>query len=363
MKKHLFLILFTLIFTSIYSQHKIKEAFSEKTIPFVEIYSENGNLIGLSDTNGNISSDLENKIYSSKTKSLTFVNSTYKTTEINIETFKNTPIISLNRIVTELEEVVIKAKPKTYKYLKLKGYFRSIQINENKPHYFIDGIVEYYISLKSDKIKMKIICNRSFENKSISQLSKNFYFMVAGVPIFNDFTKYKNLTNEYNLKPENNQNILVFDKKENIEKGKITKSNSNSNLQLEIISKTNPKIMKLFGMESDFNNYTINTIYNNDDPAKMNFENIIYFKEIRSYDLKRKKKNEFQKVEATHEFFLLEKEYTDEIKSKEFDSPYTFKRPSDFENNYWENVDNEYFQSIPKSLEKYIKENLILIEK
>ncbi|MBP2282397.1 hypothetical protein H4V97_000715 [Flavobacterium sp. CG_23.5] len=364
MIRYLFVLLLTLrSITSVYSQHKIKEIFSERLVPFVEIYSENGDLIGMSDNNGIISSDLENKIYNTTTKSLTFVNPIYKTSEISIEIFKNTPIISLNRIVTELEEVVIKPKPKVYEYLKLKGYFRSIQINEDKPHYFIDGIVEYYISSKSDKIKMKIIYNRSFENKSIKQISPNYWFMVAGVPSFNDCIKHKNLKNEYNLKLTNNQNIIILDKETNLEKGTIINFKNNLNLQLEIISNKKPKVMKMFGMETDYNNYTINAIYNSDDALKMNLENLTYFKEIRSYDIKRKQKDKFQKVEATHEFFLLEKNYVNEINSKGFDNFYTFKKPSDFEGDYWKNVENEYFQLMPKSLEKYIQENLKLIEK
>lgn len=351
-----------LSFSSIYSQHKIKETFSEKFVPFVEIYSEKGDLIGVSNINGVISSELENKIYNSNATNLTFVNSSYITSELSIEKFKNSPIISLNRISIELDEVVI-MKPKTYKYLKLKGYFRSLQINEDRPHYFIDGIVEMYISLKSDKIKMRIISNRSFENKSINQLSPTYFFMVAGVPVFNEFASFKNLNNEYNLKIVNNLKTTILDKETNLEKGTISTLDNNSNLQLEIISTLKPKIMKAFGMETDYNNYTINSIYENSENQKINLENIIYFKEIRSYDIKRKQKDKFQKVESTHEFYLLEKEYVNELESKQFDDFYTFKRPSKFEEKYWDKVDNKYFQPLPKSIEKYIEENLKLIKK
>jgi hypothetical protein len=347
---------------SIYSQHKIKETFSEKFVPFVEIYSEKGDLIGVSDINGVISSELDNKIYNSKATNLSFVNSSYLTSELSIEKFKNSSIISLNRIAIELDEIVI-MKPNTYKYLKLKGYFRSLQINEDRPHYFIDGIVEFYISMKSDKIKMRIISNRSFENKSINQISPTYFFMVAGVPIFNEFTSYKNLLNEYNLKTDNSLKTTILGKETNLEKGTISTLNNNSNLQLEIISTLKPKIMKLFGMETHYNNYTINSIYESNDYQKINLENIIYFKEIRSYDIKRKQKDQFQKVEATHEFYLLEKEYVNELDSKLFDDFYTFKRPSKFEDKYWEKVDNKYFQPLPKATERYIEENLKLIEK
>ena len=347
---------------SIYSQHKIKETFSEKIIPFVEIYSEKGDLIGVSDINGVISSELDNKIYNSKASNLSFVNSSYLTSELSIEKFKNSPVISLNRIAIELDEVVI-TKPKTYKYLKLKGFFRSLQINEDRPHYFIDGIVEFYISTKSDKVKMRIISNRSFENKSINQISPTYFFMVAGVPMFNEFTSYENLNNGYELKTDNSLKTTISDKETNLEKGTISTLNNNSNLQLEIISTLKPKIMKLFGMETHYNNYTINSIYESNDYQKINLENIIYFKEIRSYDIKRKQKDQFQKVEATHEFYLLEKEYVNELDSKLFDDFYTFKRPSKFEDKYWEKVNNKYFQPLPKATERYIEENLKLIEK
>lgn len=363
MAKLKFSILLLLIsISSMYSQHKIKETFSEKFVPFVEIYSEKGDLIGITDVKGAISSDLENEIRASKATNLTFVNSLYKTTTLSIEEYKNTQIISLDRVSIELNEVVI-TKPKTHKYLKLKGYFRSLQINEDRPHYFIDGIAEIYISLKSGKMKMKIVSNRSFENKSINQLSKTFFFMVAGVPTFNEFSNFENLSDTYTLQKENNSQTTILDKETSLEKGTITNVNTKSNLQLEIISPSNPKIMKALGMETDYNNYTINSIFDSNEVQKMNLENILYYKEIRSYDIKRKQKDKFQKVEATHEFYLLEKEYVNEIESKQFYNFYSFKRPSTFDDRYWEKVNNQYFQPLPKSIEKYIEENLILIEK
>ncbi|AWG21258.1 hypothetical protein FFWV33_06780 [Flavobacterium faecale] len=345
-----------------HSQHKIKETFAETFVPFVEIYSEKGDLIGITDINGAISSELENKILISKATNLTFVNSLYITTSLSREEYNNTQIISIKRIFTELSEVVV-TKPKTYKYLKLKGYFRSLQINEDRPHYFIDGIAEIYISLKSGKTKLKIISNRSFENKSVHQLSNTLFFMVAGVPTFNEFSNFKNLNDEYNLKTLNNSQTTILDKKTSFEKGTIAKVDDKVNLQLEIISESKPKIMKALGMETDYNNYTINSIYDSNEIQKINSEKIIYYKEIRSYNIKRKEKEKFQKVEATHEFFMLEKEYVNELEAKQFDYFFSFKKPSKFNERYWKKVDNQYYQPLPKSIEKYIDENLILIEK
>jgi hypothetical protein len=336
--------------------------FSDKCVPFVEIYSEKGDLIGLSDSNGTISSALENKIHDSKATYLTFVSSSYVTTELSIADFNNTQIIALNKIAIELDEVVIN-KPKTYRYLKIKGYFRSLQINEDRPHYFIDGIAEIYVSLKSGKMKMRILSNRSFENKSVKQLSNRFFFMVAGVPMFNEFTSFKKLNNAYTLKTENNFKTTILDKETNLEKGTLSTLDNKSTLQLEIISASKPKIMKALGMETNYTNYTINSIYENNEVSAINLDNIIYFKEIRSYDVKRKQKDAFQKVEATHEFYVLDKAYVDAIETKQFDYFYTFKTPSNFEEAYWEQVNNPYFQPLPKSIQHYIEENLIQIKK
>lgn len=350
-------------FILMYSQHVIKDSLSIENIPFVEVYSENGDLIGLTDNEGRISTELENKIFLSNSKKITFSHSTYKNRETSFELFKNTPFISLSPFYHELKEVIILPRPKNYKYLKLKGYFRSIQINEDKPQYFIDGIVEYYVPMKSGKIKMRMLSNRSFKNNSIKQISSSLHFLVAGVPLFNDFTKYKNLINEYDFKNSGNESIKIIDKNNNKQKGVITNSNNESVLQLEIISKSDPKIMKFLGIESNLNNYTINSIYNNNDSTKMDLDNLIYCKEIRDYTIKRKNDEKYTRIEATHEFFLIDKEYVDEIGSKALDSFYTFKSPSNYTENYWENVDNKLFQSLPKSLELYIQENLTDIKK
>ena len=114
--------------------------------------------------------------------------------------------------------------------------------------------------------------------------------------MFNEFTSFKNLNNEYNLKTEDSLKTNILEKNTNIEKGTISTLDNNSNLQLEIISVLKPKIMKLFGMESHYNNYTINAIYENNENQIINLENIIYFKEIRRADEKLSAKRE--KIES-----------------------------------------------------------------
>lgn len=358
MTKYSFIILFFLIFSnSIYSQQIIKDEFTSNPIPFVEIYSDKGDLIGLSNEDGTISIELNKKIYLSNSRMLTFFHFSFERKAVPIDYYKNSTFLTLNSTPKILEEVVISNNLKK-KYLKLKGYFRSSQINEDRVQYFMDGIVEYYIATGSNKIKMKIIYHRTFENKNIKQLSKRYYFLVAGVPTFNDFFKLDMLSYEYNLNVTNNKLTKITDKKNHTNRGLISNQDNLTSLQLEIISKENPKIMKFFGMESHLNNYNITSVYNTTEKTNINFKKIIYFKEIREYIIRRKKKENFAKVDAIHEFFLLNKEYTNDLGTGNFDDFYSFKTNSYYNINYWENIKNIIYQPLPVSLEKYITDNL-----
>jgi hypothetical protein len=363
MKKSFLFIVFLNAFNC-YSQ-VIKDSLTNQSVSFVEIYSDKGDLIGLTDNEGRITIELNNLISISNTKKITFVHHAFKNKEINIDLINDKSIIFLNQFKNknELEEVVISGIKKDHKYLKLKGYFRSIQINENRPHYFIDGIVEYYIAIKSGKIKAKILVNRSLENKSVKQLSSSYFFSLAGMPKPDDLLKISTISNQYILKEIDNTVIEINNKENKDVVGKIKKGAALFELQLSVISAQNPKIMKALGMESILNNYNINAFYNTNDYSKIGLNNLISFKEIRNYNIKRKQKDNYTKIETIHEFFLTEKEYVDEINTNGFDHFYSFKTPSSYSENYWQNVDNAIFQSLPISLESYIKETMEVIIK
>ena len=109
-------------------------------------------------------------------------------------------------------------------------------------------------------------------------------------------------------------------------------------------------------------NYSISAAYDS-DIAAADIKNLIYYKERRTYNIKRKQKDHYTKVEATHEFFRLDKEYVNEMSSKGTDDYYSFRTPSQYTENYWQNVDNKVYQPLSKSVELYIGENLSEIKK
>lgn len=351
-----FIILFCCPFFICYSQISVKDSLSLGSVSFVEIYSENGSLVGVSDKNGFISDELIKEIERSN-KKVTFVHSNYKNYVVDTRLIEKISNIFLTPIYIKLNEVVITRSHKN-KYLKLTGYFRSVQSNEKKPHYFIDGLVSYFINLESGKVKMTILSNRSLDNKNIKQLSDRYYFLLAGVPSLNEYLTYSNLSKEYFMNEKKQGDIKIKNKEGQALVGSIVASREISNLQLEVISNQNPKIMKFLGMESHLNRYIISSVYSTPEINDIGFDNILYFKEIRDYDIRKKKKDNFTKIEAIHEFFVIEKGYINNIDAKKFDDFYTFKLTSSYKYIFWNKIDNKLFQPIPKSLELFIEQNL-----
>lgn len=360
-KKSFFVLFLFLPFSSIiYSQCVVKDKYSENNIAFVEIYSDKGDLIGVTDIDGVISINLINKIKSSNSKQITFVNSFFESKNFEINSFKSECVLKMDPIVNELKEVVISPKKDQNKFLVLRTYVRSLQINNGKIHYFMDGIVEYYISLKTKKVKINFISNRSFENKSIKQLKEKglkIYFQIVGAPMLNEFLNYKNLIEKYNFQ-KINQETKIMSKDVNSLKGNYFLSKTGSNLSLGFISNDKPKVMKGLGVENILENYNINSFYGTSNFEQIGFNTILYFKETRNYKIKAKKDLEYQKIDAIHEVFVLDYRYSKEIDAKNLDNNYSFINSSSYSDNYWEKVNNTFFQPLPKSIEQFMKDNL-----
>jgi len=360
MKKYYFAFVL-LLHSFIYSQLSIKDAISLESVPFVEIYSDTGSLIGSTDVDGLLTKDLENKILLANAKRLTFVNSFYQNQVVAIDDFYNNAVFKMNPIVNALKEVVVSNKKDKNEYLVLKTYVRSLQINNDRVHYFMDGIVEYYISLKSNKVKLKFLSNRSFENKSIRQLKETglsrVSFQIVGAPMLSEILNYNKLVDSYDLK-KSAVDIKINNKEDNSLKGSLYLNPNGISMTLGVITDDKPKVMKGLGVENILNNYTINSLFSNKGFEDVGFDSLLYFKETRNYDIKAKKDKVTQKVDAIHEVFVLDYQFSEKIDANGLDSNYSLIHSSKYQDNYWENVENELFQPLPKSLQKYIEENL-----
>ncbi len=356
MTKFLFLLAFIATsIASIQAQNVVMDSISKEPIPFVEIYSDKGDILGTTDYNGEIPLVQLNKIKELGCERVYFHHINYHGKDISVKEFSTLTNISLAPLELEkinaLDEVVVFSKNKK-KYIKFTAYFRSVQFNNNRPQYYMDGIVEYYISNKNGNAKIHILQNRSLKDAAIKQVDEKGMiqtsFNITGVPHLSNFIDFEELKKEYNISSLGKNYSFNEDK---LEIGNIITENGTTFLNLEIYSEEKPKVMKLFGTESILKNYTVNAIYNKNINV---LNDLLYFKEYRQYDIKQKRDSDYTRINCINEVFLTDRELTDD-KPLSKDSFYSFIDESNYDNSFWENIKNDYIIPAPKTVESFIK--------
>jgi hypothetical protein len=344
-----------------YSQKKLIDSITNNPISFVEMYSEKGIILGTTDYDSEISIVQLNKIINKGIKQLYFHHNNYKDKKITIEQFLNSDNISLIPLEIEkpniLDEVMLFSKSNK-KYIKFTAYFRNIQFNNSQPQYYMDGIVDYYISNKNGKAKICVLQNRSLKDVTIKQIDEKgmvrLNFNIAGVPNFDDFIDFEKIKNEYVTDRFGNTFFLYSD---GMETGKLEAERENIFLSLEIYSPERPKVMKLFGTESILKKYSVNAIYNDTHNNLKHLKDLLYFKEYREYDIKQKKVENYTYITTINEVFIVDKEFTDEEPSSK-DSFYSFIDKSNYEEPFWESIKSDYIVPLPKTVNLFIKDKL-----
>lgn len=324
------------------------------------MYSEKGIILGTTDYDSEISIVQLNKIINKGIKQLYFHHNNYKDKKITIEQFLNSDNISLIPLEIEkpniLDEVMLFSKSNK-KYIKFTAYFRNIQFNNSQPQYYMDGIVDYYISNKNGKAKICVLQNRSLKDNTIKQIDEKglvrLTFNIAGVPNFEDLIDLEKIKKEHQVhKIGNNFSI----NKEGLEIGKIETTTDNMFLNLEIHSPENPKVMKLFGTESILKNYSVNAIYNTNESLDI-LKDLLYLKEYREYDIKQNKEELYTHINCINEVFVIDRELTDDEPTSK-DSFYSFIDESNYDQPFWQNINNAHITQIPQTVEQFIKSKL-----
>ena len=223
--------------------------------------------------------------------------------------------ILLNPKTFPLNEVIV-AKTTARKYLKISGYYRSTQLNNNEIQYFNDGVVEYSIDAKNNKIHPHLLNNRAFENKNSKQLTKKLHFSVVGVP---------------NLYQENfaNAKSIKF-KKTDMFTEKICVYNDSSQI----------KNLSFLGNTSLLTNFSTRSIYSD----TVNINHLTYFAEVRTYKIKSKKDIKYTNIEALHEFFVTDISYSD-TKVQSNCRFYVFNREKKYDYPFWKDIKNRVYKN------------------
>jgi hypothetical protein len=143
------------------AQVQLLDKDSHQPIIYATVMS-NGKVICYSDSAGYI------KLPCNKDADITIQHIAYQTYEGRANSLQKD--ILLVPMGYSLNDIDIKAiKPD---YIKLKGYFRSYELNDSVLKYYTDGIVEYYIPMHKGKVRHRLLSYRFFRNEELMKPSK-----------------------------------------------------------------------------------------------------------------------------------------------------------------------------------------------
>ena len=164
------------------AQIQILDAEKHIPIPYVEIYSSDGDLIGLSDNKGMVSSDYIEIIRQLEKDYISFNHISYNEIIIPNDDFDLLQTIKMTPKLFTLDEVQVIARKKARKkeYIKIDAYYRSFQINDDIVKYYEEGMVSYYLSSDATKVWHVVSENRSFINKNLKDKVRFVGLVVMG---------------------------------------------------------------------------------------------------------------------------------------------------------------------------------------
>lgn len=292
---------------------------SGKSIPNVQIFSNDGEVIGISDIQGQAT------INSNEYKSLEFVHPEYNFLLMAKESIGETVILESVKNIDEIILTPISNK----KFLHLISNFISYQLIDNIPQTFSNGIIVYTLDAKTMKIKNSTILEE--------RILKNYEFL----KLFQEKNRNRNITVGTNIKPFSFNEELLNSKILTIENGKINIDNkfntitNNERLNISVVFNTpnNTQKRAFLGLKSEIIDYTLTENFNGTDFNLKNLNTISKY-----YHSNISQKNNSYKYELIQNINVIEVQYSNDITL----SP--------------RNTKNKHIDIIPQQIQKLILE-------
>lgn len=336
---------FSFVISYGYGQVTIIDSNTNHPISNAKIFTQGGRIITVSNLEGLISTSGLNL---NRSDSIEIYHPNYISNKTTWENFNKKDLSYLIPTqFNDLPEVLISGKKA--EYMILKGYYVSYQIIDSVPQSFSDGIIEYYIDLKKEKVvDERIIESRVFKNTSFIKKKRNTSFNLgANILPFN--FKEEILLSDWNK----------YDVKENgeiIRNEKIVgKKSSGDQTDITIVynSPENPKKRSLFGMESIIYNHTLSEKFESSTPKIKGIKSLSKY-----YNSSITQKGITFNYELVQDFYVLDKNFLSREKYKSLERQQ--ENPVEIETNFWE---QPFSSAIPLFLKTMFHNQLELISK
>lgn len=350
------------------AQTKVIDAETNKPIAFVEIYTDKGNLIGTSDTGGLLTPVLVGSISKSSTRKLSFNHMAYRELIVTKDVFLNSEVIKLIPNVRLLDEVVVTGK-KTKSYIKLNGYYRSYQIEDDRLAYFSDGMMGYlFLSAKNSQTGLFRLEERSFRAREKSTDGKEktvkIVMNVTGPGYIDIGLSLPDLEDKFRVRKTTQDIYELLSKEGNAKKGiiAINKPNNSTTYEIGYTTQGEQTVKKAFGYENiteyHYEQSVVNdTMLGNVSPSRLRFLRII--KDLR---FKHNGDTAYQNIKSVFEFIVTDVEFLS-AKPKNYSTFTGFRKESSYTTTYWKEITKHpLYTPLPYGVDAALQSDLVELE-
>ena len=225
------------------------------------------------------------------------------------------PLQALGQI--NLQDVTISSQRP--KIVRLKGYYRSYQHNDSVLKYYVDGIVEYYINLKNEKVDLRTYGSRHLRNEELIGKDKKRAFMLSDQATYRPWPEGKTFIEKCRQKYTIQDSANVgYIKKANQIIGKVTTDSINKRcmIEMDMIPTYNQLSHNIFGFTQEMKSDYFMEAYRLSDEDYYSFKNLLCQKTDQSYNYWHKKDSHKQLIHVVTELFITEQEYIDNKKKE-----------------------------------------------
>lgn len=341
----------------------LKDSLTGRGIPFANIISSDGKLVGLSNINGNINKNKILKSLKEKSNKLIIQHLSYNNYNISVESFKDADTLKMNKRQNLLPEVTaIPENKKVYDYIVITGYYRCYQLEDSITKYYKDGIVEFYIPKKGKNIKRIVLNSRYFLNKELIEQQKTRKFMVningTVIPNLNQGSILDELGKQYTTKEYQGAKLIL---RSDSVVGTLRPDSSRGliNIYVDLIAPQNEEIHNLFNYTSRITNINISENYWSGEISSFSKSDLESKKEYRKLFFKHKKDKSETAIDIISELYIVDKKYVSKEdyskKKKVSDQSYS----SVFSNEYWNDLSRYNIPQLSEPIKLLLDDKLI----
>ena len=309
MKKPIFTFLLTFITIEMFAQQvMLADSITKNPVSYATVYDANGTVIGRSDMGGFI---------------ILQKGCEYHISHIGYEpkslVYNEDSTILLSPSSHQLSEVTVTVRRK--KYYHCKVYFRSIEHVDSCLKYYMDGIREFYIDTKTQKVHCGNVVTNYFMSKRQDIAQKKRSMMIGdrymALPFLDKYTLYEETMHD---KKRRIKAGVVYADSVSIGRCEMFPAKSEMLLSIDALWPKNTLVTNLFGYTQVLSKHNKTELYRHDDDHAPSVFNLQSSNSYRHLTLTHKKENLVRDIDVEDVFYVVEYDYTDKKEASSSES-------------------------------------------